>query len=544
MAPDNPLRRLEVVVAWLVLAALLLVCVPLFLCMPLWCDATHYDLCARNLLNGGVHYRDTFDTNLPGIVWLHALVRRLLGWRPEVLRLVDLLFVGGAILLLVRFIDTSGRPAARVWAASWLLAFYFWFPEMCHCQRDFWMLLPAGAALLARRAQTRRLTAEGGRKAALFGWAVLEGALWAATAWIKPFVLLPCLLCWLVSLGLALRHGRASWGRLILDGLGMLTGGLLVGAAGFAWLLGTGAWPYLREILFDWNPEYWSRANETDVRGMRPLYMFVGMWPWSLIVVFAVPLGVVLLVRAFWSRSPSQPIPPAHLNQALVAACALGWLAQALFLQYLHHYVIAPAVLLAIALTAVWGGLPGRSWAGRLAVAGIILFVVTYPVTISQPRQFFIANHPMVQRDRLQLWPRCWTEASSPELRDALSLTGGIGRVDWQDLQKVADFLRERGAKDGEVTCYSTSTHPIYLELDIAPSTRYFQFTTIFETFPRRRKQVEREVQASGHRYLVSDRTALLYEGEDPDNPPGTFPWNLPVLFRAGRYEVREVTKP
>ena len=32
---------------------------PLFVCMPQWVDATHYDICARNLLQGGVHYRDT-----------------------------------------------------------------------------------------------------------------------------------------------------------------------------------------------------------------------------------------------------------------------------------------------------------------------------------------------------------------------------------------------------------------------------------------------------------------------------------------------------
>ena len=78
--------------AWLAgvaLTAFLVAGLPLFVCMPLWADVTLYDLCARNLLRGGVLYRDILDTNLPGMVWLHALIRALFGWRSEVIRLVD-----------------------------------------------------------------------------------------------------------------------------------------------------------------------------------------------------------------------------------------------------------------------------------------------------------------------------------------------------------------------------------------------------------------------------------------------------------------------
>lgn len=62
------------------LAVLCLVGVPLFLAMaPSW-DSTHYDLVARRVLRGGTMYRDTFDTNPPGIVWVHMAVRASLGW--------------------------------------------------------------------------------------------------------------------------------------------------------------------------------------------------------------------------------------------------------------------------------------------------------------------------------------------------------------------------------------------------------------------------------------------------------------------------------
>ena len=58
---------------------------PLFLCMPLWNDVTLHDMAVRSMLRGGVHYRDVFDTNLPGIDWLMAGVRFAAGWRSEAL---------------------------------------------------------------------------------------------------------------------------------------------------------------------------------------------------------------------------------------------------------------------------------------------------------------------------------------------------------------------------------------------------------------------------------------------------------------------------
>ena len=42
------------------------------------CDLTLYDMAARSIMAGGVHYRDVFDTNLPGFVWLLVIVRRTL----------------------------------------------------------------------------------------------------------------------------------------------------------------------------------------------------------------------------------------------------------------------------------------------------------------------------------------------------------------------------------------------------------------------------------------------------------------------------------
>src|ERR1700691_570928 len=135
--------RLSEVSAWTFLLAILVVGVPLFVCMPLWVDVTYYDICARNILDGGVHYRDIFETNLPGMVWLHALIRPMIGWSSEAIRIVDLGVVGSSIVLLSFWLKRIGLShAARIWFCSAAALFYIYETEFIHCQRDGWMLLP------------------------------------------------------------------------------------------------------------------------------------------------------------------------------------------------------------------------------------------------------------------------------------------------------------------------------------------------------------------------------------------------------------------
>ena len=56
--------------------AVLVLGVPVFVCMPLTSDVVLYDLQARTVHAGGVAYRDIFETNLPGMIWVHMLVGR------------------------------------------------------------------------------------------------------------------------------------------------------------------------------------------------------------------------------------------------------------------------------------------------------------------------------------------------------------------------------------------------------------------------------------------------------------------------------------
>jgi hypothetical protein len=166
-------------------------------------------------------------------------------------------------------------------------------------------------------------------------------------------------------------------------------------------------------------------------------------------------------------------------------------------------------------------------------------------------------RHPLVNLDRLTLWRRCWEEASSPVLRDRIKLTEG--EVEWEQLEKVAAYLRSLNLRDGELTCYNNTTHPLYLELDLEPSTRYLHFDTLLRFMPAHRETIRQALASSGQRYVVSDlRAAGLtpeqreewYNSTDalpaglPEGWVGRFPWSEPVVYKTTRYAVHKVTGP
>src|ERR1051326_830760 len=102
---------------------LLIIGLPLFVCMPLYQDASFFDVAASNLLRGGVHYRDIIDHNLPGIVWLQLGIRSAFGWRSETLRAVDFLIVMLTVGLLFQWLRrTSLALTGCMWTALVLLA--------------------------------------------------------------------------------------------------------------------------------------------------------------------------------------------------------------------------------------------------------------------------------------------------------------------------------------------------------------------------------------------------------------------------------------
>jgi hypothetical protein len=522
---------------WLAVAGLLLVGLPLFVRLPLWCDATLFDLCARNVLHGGVHYRDLHDNNLPGMLWAHLAVRPLVGWGSEALRLVDFAVVAAEVTLLLLWLRGLGRsPLVLSWTAFALLACYLSLSERCHCQRDTWMLLPALLALRQRQRQLGRWRQPGARLAGLFGAAVLEGLFWGAAFWIKPFVIVPALLVWLASLLLA-RAAGARPAVLVSDAAGLLAGGLAAGTLGVAWLAWSGALAPFLDLFLHWNGEYLAAHHRVPL--LHRFLALEGLSGWHFLNLLGVPLAVALLLRAGRGKAADGR----SQRQVLLAALYLGWFVQAYFLQARVDYVQVPALLLAVALLAGSDLLPQGATL-RVAIPALLLL-------------HFVVFSPLADGRRLACWSRCFRAGSSPQLRDELSLTDHVG---WQDLDRVALFLRSRGAGDGEVTCYHAGLCPLYFELNRTPSTPYVNFDQTLAWFPGHREEIRRTLAASGQRYLVADVKELergwpeseLPRTDEPPRLPDDFPprwrdwypWDRPVLFRAGRYLVLAADEP
>ncbi|HEV3146645.1 MAG TPA: hypothetical protein VGZ47_22345 [Gemmataceae bacterium] len=563
-----------------VLAVVLVICIPIFMRLPLWLDSSLYDVAARNLQRGGVHYRDVFDTNLPGMVWLHLLIRSTCGWRSEALRAWDAGILTAIVLLLYSWLRRQETTlSSRLWFLVAVALFYPYLPEIDHCQRDPWMLLPA---LLATGIRMRQLQFAGVRTALqATGWAFLEGVVWGLAVWLKPHVIVPAFAVWLAGIPRIL--ATSGWRRLLADAGGLMLGGIAAGIPGIIWLKASGAWPYFWDIFTHWNPDYFA-----EVRAKLPEryeLTFYYLRPWSLLHFVALPLALVYLLSGLLLQQ-AQPTKSRRIvwlyvtttdekmrrERLVLAALYLGWMLQTLFLQKGLEYIHVPEVLLAMALLA------SQRWA--LGMAFLIWFLAVAAILSmekkSQPvaevsqwilrknpefHTYYFVVHPMLRNQRLRLWPRCCVERSNADLRVRLACTGHSHcGVDWPELERVAEFLRtiDPPLRDRELTCWHDSPHSLYLWLDLQPSTRFMHVATIVH-IAGHQEDVRRELLASPQRYVVSDIERVIRRPEDaaapgagpldlpPKFPLGQvqyFPWNQPIVFRAGRYAVHRVTNP
>jgi len=554
---------------WVFLAGILIAGAPLFICMPLWADVTYYDVCARNILGGGVHYRDVFETNLPGMVWLHAVIRPIVGWSSEAFRAVDLMVVGSSILLLGLLLKRIGVPRrVIVWSTAASFFFYLYQTEYSHCQRDGWMLLPTIVAVWLRGRQLAR--DETASKGCLFRSAIMEGMAWACAIWIKPHCLIPALFVWLAGVR---RLAGMSWRRALIDFAGLLAGGLLVGGAGSAWLIATGTWPWMWDVLLNWNPEYYRwTPQEMNVRLSALLNYFA---PWSEVHLLAIPVALIALCCGrVWRFGPTPGMKPARLDQALLAALYLGWLTEATLFQKVFDYSQAPVVLLAMAVLTAH-----RVPIGQLLViwclAGATLNYLQPSVDSLRWMQSFADKNPTTFRqlipehrlinhrfDWCPTWWKCVSQGSSPQTKDRLTLySGAHSSPTWTELDAMRRYLQTLDLKDGELVCLDDSTHPLYLDLRLRPGFRFIHVNTSMD-FRSKRPRIMEELKASGHKYVVSDTAIMrfLYEDFAPVNDSSfdqsgvpidvpcvcrdIYPWNQPVIHREGRYWLHRVENP
>jgi hypothetical protein len=633
-------------------AVALAVGLPLFLQSPPWCDITLYQMAARNLLNGGVHYRDLFDTNLPGFVWAMTALSAVFGPSAVAVRATDLVVVLGVVLLIDRLAKWGGASlAARWWAFAGAALFYPFTVEMSHAQRDTWMALPGLAAVVLRvRRGMGRPEAEPPRPVTAaplpnatatrspFWRSFYEGLLWGAGVWMKPHLALIAAAAWVLAARRLAGENRRPWRAAGADALGNLLGGLAAGAPGVVWLVASGAWNPFLDVFLNWNTGYMRNVRgEIDDRLELELHWFP---PWSLGLLLTVPLALLsVLDAAPWSSRRAAVAPPrpgpvgyrlpgvlwdkradgdARFVRGTFAGLYLVWVAQALFLQRGYMYAHVPETLLMFGLWAMhrwawvpvvvlWVGVTSGLWAAAdlspalkrgldRATAGLADALIPAdkyqdlgdPPTVQLAherlaRERFLPRHPLTDWERVRLWPECWRlnapAAERYALRDRLRLhPPHEASIGWAELAEVADFLRARGVKDGELIAWFDSPHAVYLILDLEPGFRFMHVFTALSipagddlTGRSGRERVMDELtRAAGAKYVITDLewNALgAREDEDlrrpffgpPRSPPGhllpervpfphEFPWNQPTIFRSrggnGRYVVHLIVTP
>ena len=589
-AKGFPWQRLwrSAALGWAATAVFLFIGLPIYFCMPPGVDTTLYDTAVRAVLGGGTHYRDVFDTNLPGIVWCMALIRATCGWSTEVLRVWDLLIVGSSVALLARWVRRAGGTGYSVaWFAAGVVLFYPYASQHCHCQRDSWMLLPALAAtgLRFRRLSDRIADSRTGASDHPARWwntSFIEGCCWGLGVWIKPHVMFPAVAVWCVSVFPLVSKGKSTRREAALDLCGPVAGGAVVGALGIAWLCATGTWPYFFDVFTNWNPEY-AQQVLFNSRIYHSLDFFP---PFSAAHLIAVPVAVISIwefrrwperptwldrrpwIEWLYSRASDERTTAAR---AMLGAFYLAWFFQAWLFQTEADYIHVPETLLVMAVVAGqrWAlGFAGTVWllAGlafmRTAGTDPDIFQLVQEIQDS-PVPLKIPNHPLGRSDLAQTWLACVRSGGTPEVRDRVQQFDSESHsTDWEELERVADFLR--GAQpplgDGELICWNDATHSLYLELGVKPALRYMHWNTPFIV----RSKVDdvcQEVARAPHRFVVSDFQYLIWNkklarapGLDgrpeqlpywfPRSQQNRFPWNQPIVFRSGRYAVHHIVKP
>jgi len=515
--------------AWFCLGTLLLIAVPQFLCSPLTNDASYYDIQARTALRGGVLYRDMVEPNLPGVVWIHMAVRSVAGWSSEILRTFDLvLFLTTASLFGVWNARASHRRTTGLWTVITLTLIYLSVSEWCQVQRDIWVLLPVVIALHLRSRQVGRLQNDATTHRTIIGWSFVEGCCLGAGVWIKPHILIPAACVWGIGAGKGI--GR----KVALDFAGVLCGGLFAGGLGISWMVSTGAWSPFLDMMLNWNPEYLSSGSKMwgQFAIAAPLRRLL---PFSLVHLVAIPAAVTSLLKR--SRIDSR----CALEMRLTAALYLGWCVQVAMLQNPFDYIHIVPVLIGVAFAGLWVSIKWTSHSSRRA---LVYAYLTAAIVFS----------PVKELDRIRLWPRCFREGSSAEMRNALAQ---IPYPDWEDLERVGEYLKAQKIQEGQLTCWSSDLIQLHLDLNIHPPTRNAYVGALLMFFPSRRQDIQDEVIAGAERFVLTNFMAgglLIHEAEEagPDGylglPPQfpqhlrkEFPWNLPIVFRSGSLAVHEM---
>jgi hypothetical protein len=200
---------------------------------------------------GFVPYRDVFDVNMFGTVFVHVVASRIFGYGDVGMRCFDLVWLTALCACtwcILRRLDNRAAWAGAI-GFAWL---YLTQSEMQLLQRDYLTLLPIAAAVAVALSRGRIAYCPMLR-------AFLIGILFGLASTLKPQALLglPVVACfgsWQPGQDtIASRQTRPTWMRQ----LALAAAGCTVPlGAGFLWLWVQGALPYFMDIALHYWPIY------------------------------------------------------------------------------------------------------------------------------------------------------------------------------------------------------------------------------------------------------------------------------------------------
>jgi hypothetical protein len=275
---------------------------------PLGRDQGEFATIGRGLLQGRIPYVELWNPKPPAVFYVYAGAMALFGQSSAALRALDLIAVP-IVAAALYFI--GGRVANRrvgLWAALIFPVFYFTESFWTLTQNDGLALVPMALAM----ACTFR-AAEGGRGA--WRWAFTAGALCAWTLWFKyPFVLFVAVVMvgygvlanarWRAIGGLSRpaesKDFKPTEGAVKIPSstiFAFLSGGLLVGLGGMAYLAALGALDALVQSASVTSQYTALGFNAADFGAALQTYAGFRWAQWGLLFVLALAWPVLRVFR-------------------------------------------------------------------------------------------------------------------------------------------------------------------------------------------------------------------------------------------------------
>lgn len=438
-------------------ALLLIIAVALpLIWTPLWFDQSAFAACADVLRQGGLFYRDCWDSRGPLTPALYAIATSL-SPTPAAIQAFNLLWIASTCILTGALAwRLFGRvlPALAAGALLWLmnLTLNFWSVAQAEGFANLFFVL---ASLLAWRATESSSAVH--RQLSL---AFLSGVIAGALFWFKyPFVAFALFLALWVFWAIRLERKQA----------GIKPAGMLLAGAGLPIVIGvlliflTGVWPewmlHLRYAITQFHDrppaERWTWLSglflieiNTFLRvGSTPTLGFKDSVPQVELLGRGYPIIALLTAIGAWGTL----ITPA---QRKAGTLLIGWLLVTVLLNiwqghsYRYHFIIwlPPMALLAGATLA----LPVPQWARAVAAGGVVvaligLFAALWPWTRDGWENAILSDKPASQ---------LYLETDEAAM--------------WQ----LASFLRERAGASDRIAVFSDAPD-VYFLSQLPNATRF-----------------------------------------------------------------------